>query len=197
MTKQLFCAKKIAMLMIAASALGASVGEVGASGAQPPAAPPVTTSQGIRILDENGNVATAPKPTTEVEKYCLNIADKAQDARYALQQDKLKQLEGAVSKQIDALEAKRKEYQDWLAERKKFLDSASTIVVDIYAKMKADAAAAQLAQLGTDSAAAVIIRLKARQASDILSQMQPEVAAAITKRIVDKTSSGGETGKPS
>ena len=126
-----------------------------------------------------------------MEKYCLNIADKAQDARYALQQKKLKELEVQVSAQIDALEAKRKDYQDWLAERKRFLDSASNVVVDIYSKMKPDSAAAQLAQLGTDPAAAVIVRLKSRQASDILSQMQPETAAAIAKRIVDKTSNDG------
>ena len=175
--------RRAAWLVVFAPAL-APIGLAHAAGA--PEIPP----QEIRIIGESGEVARR-KPASEVEAYCLNIADKAQDARYALEQKQLTELETEIGKQIDALEAKRKAYQEWLEERNRFLDSASTIIVDIYAKMKADAAAAQLAKLERDAAASVIARLKARQASDILSAMPPATAAEIANRIVEKTSAGG------
>lgn len=155
----------------------------------PAANVPELPPQEIRVIDSAGDLV-APAPATEVEQYCLNIADKAQDARYALQERRMKDLESAIGKQIDELEVKRADYEAWLAERKRFLDSASQIVVDIYSQMKADAAAPQLANLDRDSAASVLVRLKSRQASDILSEMSPAVAAEIAKRIVDKTSAG-------
>ncbi|MEC5381353.1 MotE family protein [Aurantimonas sp. C2-6-R+9] len=175
---------RAAWLVVFAPAL-APIGFAHAAGA--PEIPP----QEVRIIGESGDVAKRKKPASEVEKYCLNIADKAQDARYALEQKQLTELETEIGKQIDALEAKRKDYQEWLAERNRFLDGASTIIVDIYAKMKADAAAAQLAQIDRDSAASLIARLKSRQASDILSAMPPATAAEITNLIVQKTSAGG------
>ncbi len=176
--------RRAARLVVFAPIL-APAGFAHAAGA--PEIPP----QEIRIIGESGEVAKRKKPASEVEKYCLNIADKAQDARYALEQKQLTELETEIGKQIDALEAKRKDYQEWLAERNRFLDSASTIIVDIYAKMKADAAAAQLVNLERDAAASVIARLKARQASEILSAMPPATAAEIANLIVEKTSAGG------
>ena len=102
----------------------------------------------------------------------------------------MKDLEAAIGAQIDELEIRRADYETWLAERKRFLESASQIVIDIYSQMKADAAAPQLANLDRDSAASVLVRLKSRQASDILSEMPPAVAAEIARLIVDKTSAG-------
>ncbi|MEH6718089.1 MAG: MotE family protein [Aurantimonas endophytica] len=160
-----------------------------AQDAGPAAGAPELPPQQIRIIDPAGDLV-APAPATEVEQYCLNIADKAQDARYSLQESRMKDLEAAISQQIDELEVKRADYETWLAERQRFLDSASQIVVDIYSQMKADAAAPQLANLDRDAAASVLVRLKSRQASDILSEMSPAVAAEIAKRIVDKTSAG-------
>ena len=157
-------------------------------GAPASAAPPLPPQQ-IRVLDTSG-AEVVPRPASEVEQYCLNIADKAQDARYALQESRMKDLEAAISEQIDELEIRRADYETWLAERKRFLESASQIVIDIYSQMKADAAAPQLANLDRDSAASVLVRLKSRQASDILSEMPPAVAAEIARRIVEKTSAG-------
>ena len=142
------------------------------------------------MIGADGQPVDTKQPVTEVQTYCLNIADKAQDARYAQQEDKLKGLEAQINKRIDELETKRKDYQDWLSERKRFLDSASKIVVDIYAKMKPDSAAAQLSQLDKADAASVLVRLKSRQASAILSEMPASSAAEIAKLIVDKTSAG-------
>lgn len=176
----------LGIALLFAGLASASAQENGAAGKPPPDLP----KQELRILGPDGQTAKQEKPTTEVEAYCLNIADKAQDARYALEKRQLGQLEGEISKRIDELEAKRQSYQSWLEERKAFLDSASSIVVDIYAAMKADAAAAQLSRLSRGDAAALLVKLKSRQASDILSEMKPDTAAEIAALIVAKTSAG-------
>ncbi|MCQ0988147.1 MotE family protein [Jiella marina] len=182
-------------LLLTAAFLGCAMTGAHAAGGgeEKPVGRPDLPPQEVRILDEDGNPVTGPEPTTEVEKYCLNIADRAQDARYALQQEKLNELEREIGKQIDALERRRAEYKEWLAERKQFLDSASVIVVDIYSKMSASAAAEQLARLDRDASAAVLVKLKPRQASAILSEMEPNTAAEIAGRIVQKTASGSLT----
>ncbi len=172
--------------LLFAGLASASAQEQGAAGSPPPDLP----KQELRVLGPGGKEPAPEKPTTEVEAYCLNIADKAQDARYALEKQQLGKLEAEISKRIDDLEAKRQSYQSWLEERKAFLASASSIVVDIYAAMKADAAAAQLSRLDRGDAAAVLVKLKSRQASAILSEMKPDTAAEIAALIVAKTSAG-------
>jgi len=162
--------------------------------ARKPIVPEELPPQEVRVVGPKGEVITSPKPSTEVEAYCLNIADKAQDARYALEQKQLTELETAVSEQIDELQAKREDYNAWLAERQRFLDDASKIVVDIYTNMDSVAAAAQLAIISRRDAASVIVRLKSRLASDILSEMDPKVAAEIASLIVAKTSAGSTQG---
>lgn len=159
-------------------------------GGAKPAGKPVIPPQELRVIDENGNPVGGPAPATEVEKYCLNIADRAQEKRYSLQQEKLKEIEVEVGKQIDELDRRRADYKQWLAERKKFLDSASGVVVDIYASMNASSAAGQLAKLDRDAAASVLVKLKSRQASAILSEMDSNTAAEIAGRIVQKTAAG-------
>ncbi|NDW07063.1 MotE family protein [Jiella pacifica] len=161
-----------------------------AGGEAKPADKPVIPPQELRVIDENGNPVAGPAPATEVEKYCLNIADRAQEKRYSLQQAKLKEIEVEVGKQIDELDRRRADYKEWLAERRKFLDSASGVVVDIYASMDASSAAGQLAKLDRDAAASVLVKLKARQASSILSEMDANTAAEIAGRIVQKTAAG-------
>ncbi|MBO0903632.1 MotE family protein [Jiella sonneratiae] len=182
---------------VAAAALLATLTAANAAGGEKkPQEKPVIPPQEVRVLDENGNPVEGPKPATEVEKYCLNIADRAQEKRYALQQAKLKEIETQVTTQIDELEKRRADYEIWLAERKKFLDSASVIVVDIYAKMNSSAAAGQLAKLDRDAAASVLVKLKPRQASSILSEMDASTAAEIAGRIVQKTAAGTNAAPP-
>ena len=92
------------------------------------------------------------------------------------------------------MQAKREDYNAWLAERQRFLDDASKIVVDIYTNMDSVAAASQLAIVSRSDAASVLVRLKSRLASDILSEMEPKVAAEIASLIVAKTSAGSTQG---
>ncbi|MEN3793970.1 MotE family protein [Fulvimarina sp. MAC3] len=154
-------------------------------------APPVNPVDKVRIIDESDGEEhpAEEKPMSEVERYCLNIADKAQDARHALQAKQLKDIEGEITAKIDELETRRAEYQEWIKERKAFLENASTIVVDIYSKMAPDMAAPQLSKLGKENAAMILVRLKPRHASDVLSEMEPKTAAEIARLIVEKTSS--------
>ena len=65
-------------------------------------------------------------------------------------------------------------------------------MVDIYAKMKPDAAASQLASIDREMAASVLTKLKSRTASAILSEMPPDVASELAALIVKKTSKDGD-----
>lgn len=128
-----------------------------------------------------------PEAKTESEQYCVNISDKAQDARFAWQAKTINDLEKEVDKRIAELDAKRAEYQQWLAQRDEMLAKAEGHVVEIYAKLRPDAAALQLSALDDDIAAALISKLTASKASAILAEMEPGRAAQLTKAIVRAT----------
>lgn len=117
---------------------------------------------------------------SEVEKFCTGIADAARDRRYTLQAMELKKLQEDVDKRIAALEAKRKEYQEWMERRETFLEKAQDNVVKIYASMKPDAAAERLAVLNVELAAGILMKLESRKAGVILNEMNTKAAAALT-----------------
>jgi flagellar motility protein MotE (MotC chaperone) len=129
----------------------------------------------------------APEAKTESEQYCVNITDKAADARFAWQAKTIGDLEKEIDKRIEELDAKRAEYQQWLAQRDEMLAKAEGHVVQIYAKLRPDAAALQLSALDDDIAAALLSKLSARNASAILAEMEPGRAAQLTKAIVRAT----------
>lgn len=117
---------------------------------------------------------------SEIEKFCTGIADAARDRRYALQAMELKKLQEDVDKRIQALEDKRREYEDWMARREKFLALAQENVVKIYGSMKPDAAAERLAELNVQLAAGILMKLETRKAGVILNEMNSKAAAALT-----------------
>ncbi|WP_287740542.1 MotE family protein [Methylobacterium sp.] len=135
--------------------------------------------------------AEAAKPSAEVAKspaeavrppaYCAGIADAAADARFAWQKETLADLEKQVEERIRRLEAKRAEYEEWLARRNAFLAKADEAVVAIYTKMRPDAAALQLANMPDEAAAALLTKLSARAASTILSEMEASRAAHLAR----------------
>jgi flagellar motility protein MotE (MotC chaperone) len=118
----------------------------------------------------------APDP----QAYCTNIATTATDARIAWQANKLSDLDIQIKQRIADLEAKRAEFQDWLARREAALTKAEDGVVAIYSKMRPDAAALQLAAMDDSTAAAVLAKLNPRAASAILNEMSAERAARLT-----------------
>ena len=115
--------------------------------------------------------------------YCLNVADAAADARLAWQKKTLADLEQEIAKRVALLEAKTAEYQKWLTRRDEFSKKAQETVVTIYSRMKAEAAAAQLAAMDEEVAAAVLTKLDPRMASAILSEMEATHAARLTATI--------------
>lgn len=142
----------------------------------------------LLILQASGAFAqdNVPQPvdTQDVDRYCTNISDTAADARHALQMKELEQLRGDIDSRIEALEAKRKEYEVWLKRRDEFVDKAEDSLVGIITKMRPDAAAAQMALLGDEAAAALLLKLNPRVSSVILNEMQADKSANLARVIV-------------
>lgn len=173
--------------LLAGAVLLAGLSGVRAESAKEPAAPPPTTNK-LRVIGSDGTEQSVPvQATTDVQRYCSNIADPALDARNALQLAKVKEAEDQLSARIQELDAKRKEVETWLSERKAFIESTSETMINIYSGMKADAAAGQLAGMERPVAASLLTRLKPRQASAILAEMPAPVAAELANIITEKT----------
>jgi flagellar motility protein MotE (MotC chaperone) len=122
---------------------------------------------------------------SEIQRFCSNIADAARDRRYALQAKELKELQAEVDKRMAALEEKRAEYESWLKRREIFLQKAEDNIVQIYSRMKPDAAAERLAELNVDLAAGILMKLDSRKAGTILNEMDTKAAALLTGIMVN------------
>ncbi len=118
--------------------------------------------------------------SNDAERFCTNIADAARDQRYALQAEELRSLQAEVDARIAALEEKRAEYEEWLRRRETFLAKAQDNVVDIYGRMRPDAAAERLTELGPELAAGILMKLDARKAGIIMNEMETKAAAGVT-----------------
>ena len=116
----------------------------------------------------------------EIKTFCANIADPARDQRYQLQKEELSKLQSQVDDRIAILEKRKTDYQEWLNKRNAFMKQAEAGLVDIYKKMKPDAAAGQMNLLDPNLVAAIIAKLKPAQSALILAEMDPKKAAMIT-----------------
>jgi flagellar motility protein MotE (MotC chaperone) len=132
-------------------------------------------------------VAASPAAAaqTDAQQYCANIANAAADARFAWQAKTITDLNKQLDDRIAGLEAKRAELEDWLHKRDEMLARAEDSVVAIYAKMRPEAAALQLATVEAVTAAAVLAKLNSRTASAILNEMDPARAANLTGIMTD------------
>ncbi|HEU0058269.1 MAG TPA: MotE family protein [Hyphomicrobiaceae bacterium] len=139
--------------------------------------------------------ASPPAPRSNfVRQYCVNVADATADARFAWQRKTLADLEQELDKRMVLLEAKAAETRDWLTRRDEFARKARDGLVLIYARMRPDAAAAQLAAMDEETAAAVINRLEPRNASGIMSEMEPAKAARLTSIIAGAARTPNDSG---
>lgn len=156
------------------------------------AATPALAGAVLATLSSGGPAATQarePLPATEqapseIERFCGNIADEARDRRYALQVAELQELQSEVDERIRRLEEKRAEYESWVSRREAFMKQAEANVVQIYSRMRADAAAEQLAELRAEMAASILMKLEPRVASVILNEMDMKAAATLTSIMV-------------
>lgn len=134
--------------------------------------------------------ATGPLgPDSDAVQFCANIVDAAKDARFAWEARTLKDLKEQVEAATTALETKRAELEEWTKRRDEFQKLAEQSVIEIYAKMRPEAAAAQLAALDGRTAAAVLMKLKSRTASAILAEMDTPQAVSLAQLM----SGGGES----
>jgi flagellar motility protein MotE (MotC chaperone) len=134
---------------------------------------------------KTGSVTAPPKPASpaanapenDVAQFCSNVIDPAVDARLAWQLKELEKAENQLRERIAEVEAKRTEYEKWMALRDEFLKKAEAGVVDIYSRMRPEAAALQIAGMADDTAAAVLVKLSPRNSSAIFNEMDSARAA--------------------
>ena len=133
------------------------------------------------------SVSAPPKPAapaaasadSDVALFCSNVADPAVDARLAWQIKELEKAESLLRERIAEVEAKRAEYEKWMVLRDDFLKKAEASVVEIYSRMKPDAAASQIAGMADETAAAVLAKLSPRSSSAIFNEMDTARAARL------------------
>jgi flagellar motility protein MotE (MotC chaperone) len=150
---------------------------------------------------ENGGVelpaVTVPVPSPlQKNDYCASIANLATDARYALQMKTLEDLQKKIDERITVLEATRAENETLVKTREETVKTTQKGVVDIFAKMKPDVAAAQFEILDVETSASILKQLNARAASTILNEMKAPIAAAITAKMaqpIEGTKGGNGT----
>lgn len=157
------------------------------TGAVPTEAPPPAPSPAPAPARpaKSGSVTAPPKPAAqaaapgdnEVALFCSNVADPAVDARLGWQLKELEKAESLLRERIAEVEAKRAEYEKWMALRDDFLKKAEASVVEIYSRMKPDAAATQIAGMADETAAAVLAKLSPRSSSAIFNEMETGRAA--------------------
>ncbi len=122
----------------------------------------------------------APAPAmSEAQKYCQNIAAAAADARFAWQSKKLSDVETKIKQRLADLEARQTEVKDILDRYNDAIKRAKSGLVDIYAKMKAETAAAQIAAMDDGPAAAILSQLNAQKASAILNEIPADRAVRL------------------
>jgi flagellar motility protein MotE (MotC chaperone) len=124
-------------------------------------------------------------PAVPPDDYCANISNLAADARYALQKKTLEDLQKQIDQKLTLLEATRAENQAFLKMKDDAAKESQKGLVDIFAKMKPDVAAAQFEILDVATSASILKQLNARVASTILNEMKAPIAAAITIKMAE------------
>ena len=137
---------------------------------------------------------SAPESGKDGQNFCQNFSDEAQEAQLAWRLKKIEELEAGISKRMDALEKTKADVTQWMAKREAFLQLARASLVEIYTRMRPDAAAQQLAALDDMTAAAILMKLDARAASVILAEIEAERAAQLARVIAGaaRTKRSGE-----
>lgn len=115
----------------------------------------------------------------EIARFCSNIADAARERRYALQKAELETLQEEIEERIALLEKKRAELQLWVDKRERFADAANEGLVEVFSKMRPDAAAQRMEKLPGELTASLLSKLNPRAAGTILNEMSPDRAALV------------------
>jgi len=136
--------------------------------------------------DEKDPEAALPlPPTTQVtltpaEQYCSNVLDAANAAQLARQTSAIQKAEKELDARVALLASKSEELKGWIKLREDFTKKATDQLIQIYGKMKPEAAAGQLAVMDEMVAAAIMSKLQPKISSLIMAEMQPPKAARLS-----------------
>ncbi len=136
-------------------------------------------------LDQNkteaAKVPEGKAPPTALQQFCASNASVIGDARIVWQTSKLIELEAQIRQRLGELEARQAEFAEWLRKREDALKQAAEGVVSIYAHMRPDAAALQLAAMDETIAAAILAKLSSKAAGAIFNEMEVGRAARLSR----------------
>jgi flagellar motility protein MotE (MotC chaperone) len=148
---------------------------------------------------ETGALAPAPPEALPaagselVTRYCASIRQPAAEAQLALRRQELAKAQQDIEGRIALLEAKVAATKEWLAKRKEFTERAHEQLVRLYAQMRPEPAAAQLAAMNEIVAAAILSKLAPKASSPILAEMEPAQAARLSAIIAGSADLGAES----
>lgn len=123
----------------------------------------------------------AAAPTPDSEAFCASIRDPAAEARFAWQAKTLKSLEAKLADTLAKLDEKKAELQQLMDQREAETKQADSRMVEIFSRMRPEAAALQLAAMDQGVAAALLGRLAPRNASAVLNEMEAARAAQLAE----------------
>lgn len=126
-------------------------------------------------------VPASPAPQlSPAQQYCSSILDATSAAQIAQQTRSLEKAKKEIDDRIALLSAKTEVLKSWMKLREDFAAHATDSLVQIYSRMKPDAAAAQLAAMDEMTSAAVISKLSPKVASPIMAEMDVAKAARLS-----------------
>ncbi|HEV7257066.1 MAG TPA: MotE family protein [Bosea sp. (in: a-proteobacteria)] len=119
--------------------------------------------------------------TSDAASFCSALRDPAAEARFAWQANTLKGLETKLADTLKKLEERKAELQLLTDQRAAEVKQAEARMTDIFARMRPDAAALQLAAMDQATAVAVLGKLPPRAASAVLNEMEASRAAQLAE----------------
>jgi flagellar motility protein MotE (MotC chaperone) len=159
-----------------------------------PAAKPMTYQFRLALEDSHGakDSKEAPEPEealppaskdpelTPAQSYCASIMDATSAAQIAQQTRGLTKVQKEIDDKIALLDAKAGVLKNWMKQRDDFAQRATDSLVQIYSRMKPDAAAAQLAYMDEMTSAAILSKLNPKISSPIMAEMEVAKAARMS-----------------
>jgi flagellar motility protein MotE (MotC chaperone) len=129
-----------------------------------------------------------PAPTvpelSPAQQYCSSILDTATAAQIAQQTRNLEKAQKQLDERIALLAAKADILKKWIKMREDFTARVADSLVQIYTKMKPDAAASQITAMDEVAAAAIMSKLSPKASSPIMAEMEPAKAARLSAIMV-------------
>lgn len=117
----------------------------------------------------------------DADRFCKNISSLASEQRYAWQLRNLISMQNDIDERIEKLEALRADVQNWIDKRDKVLSEVKEHIIQVYERMRPEAAAERLASVEDDVAIALLAKMKPRVVSAILNEMDAGKASELTQ----------------